>query len=192
MEFLASMYRLEASSSLWPMVLSHDSLIDIWSTHMPLPFLEREHVSVCLSTSSSAVAHCKRKNYKSRTRSWILLCVKLKWISVSADVSSHPACLLFSATPLSFLHNAPFLLWPQPTHQQGSLLSLRKTGGYDCKSVHIWWEGFCLHVFSIWNAAFANTHSGLGGTQQIFLVTPATLLKTSPPTPAQLFQVIPQ
>lgn len=94
MEFLASMYCLEAGSSLWPMVLSHDSLIDIWSTHMPLPFLEREHVSVCRSTSSSAVAHCKRKNDKSRTRSWILLCVKLKWISVSADVSSHPSCFL--------------------------------------------------------------------------------------------------
>lgn len=49
-----------------------------------------------------------------------------------------------------------------------------------------------VHVFSIWNAAFVNTHSGLGGTQQIFLVTPATQLKTPPPTPAQLFQVIPQ
>lgn len=48
-----------------------------------------------------------------------------------------------------------------------------------------------VHVFSIWNAAFVNTHSGLGGTQQIFLVTPATQLKTPPPTPAQLFQVIP-
>lgn len=52
--------------------------------------------------------------------------------------------------------------------------------------------GSCLHVFSVWNAAFANTHSGLGGTQQIFLVAPATLIKTPPPTPAQLFQVIPQ
>lgn len=36
------------------------------------------------------------------------------------------------------------------------------------------------------------THSGLGGTQQIFLVTPAMLLKTPPPTPAQLFRVIPE
>lgn len=39
-----------------------------------------------------------------------------------------------------------------------------------------------LHVLSIWNAAFANTHSGsgLGGTRRIFRVT--TQLKTPPPT----------
>lgn len=53
-------------------------------------------------------------------------------------------------------------------------------------------QGFCLHVFSVWNAAFANTRSGLGGTRRIFLATPVTLIKTPPPTPAQLFQVIPQ
>lgn len=53
-------------------------------------------------------------------------------------------------------------------------------------------RGFLLPCVFSWNAAFANTHSGLGGTQQIFLVTAAMLLKAPPPTPAQLFRVIPE
>lgn len=77
---------------------------------------------------------------------------------------------LWQATPRSFLKKKrPLFLWPQPTHQQGTLLSPRKTGGYDCKSVHIRWEGFCLHVFSIWNAAFANTQIWEGRSRHFWL-----------------------
>lgn len=84
-----------------------------------MPFLEREHVSVCLSTSPSAVAYCegeknKNKNHKSTRRCRMLLCVLLKWISVSGDVSIVTPSLfserLQLATVLSFLHNSPFLL----------------------------------------------------------------------------------
>lgn len=46
-------------------------------------------------------------------------------------------------------------------------------------------EGFCLHVFSVWNAAFASTRSGLGGTQQIFLVRPGTPDQTTTTTHAR-------
>lgn len=167
MEFLASAYCPEAG--LWAMVPSQDSLIDIWSS------------------SHSEYKHAKIINGEKEVESFSV------WPQSAfhyQEMNCHGQTLVFRT--LSFLHNAHFLRWPRPTHQQGSLLSPRKTGGYDCKSAHIWWEGFCLHVFSIWNAAFANTHSGLGGTQQIFLVTPAMLLKTPPPTPAQLFRVIPE
>lgn len=85
----------------------------------------------------------------------------------------------------------PFFDLSQPTHPHDpfylsgkQVVMIVRPSTYD--------GGSCLHVFSVWNAAFANTHSGLGGTQQIFLVTPVTLIKTPPPTPAQLFQVIPQ
>lgn len=46
-------------------------------------------------------------------------------------------------------------------------------------------EGFCLHVFSVWNAAFASTRSGLGGTQRIFLVRPGTPDQTTTTTHAR-------
>lgn len=91
----------------------------------------------------------------------------------------------------AFFKTPPPFLWPQPAHPQDpfylsgkQVVMIVRPSTYD--------GGSCLHVFSVWNAAFANTHSGLGGTQQIFLVTPVTLIKTPPPTPAQLFQVIPQ
>lgn len=105
--------------------------------------------------------------------------MRLKQAYFFTNVPSHPAELSSNRPSLSLTSASP---------STGSFLSLRKTGGYDCT----YDGGSCLHVFSVWNAAFANTHSGLGGTQQIFLVTPVTLIKTPPPTPAQLFQVIPQ
>lgn len=46
-------------------------------------------------------------------------------------------------------------------------------------------EGFRLHVFSVWNAAFASTRSGLGGTRQIFLVRPGTPDQTTTTTHAR-------
>lgn len=42
----------------------------------------------------------------------------------------------FCSDPSQLIHRSPFYL-------------LGKTGGCDCKSALIWWEGFCFHVFSV-------------------------------------------
>lgn len=126
--------RPEAASGLWPMVLSHGSLIDIWSMHMPLPFLEREHVSVCLSASASAVA---QKLWKQDGEQNPPLCqVKMDFCLWRCIVTPS----LFSRTPSTSntaelsSTNSPLFLCSDLSqlHQQGSLLSPRETGGYDC------------------------------------------------------------
>lgn len=93
---------------------------------------------------------------------------------------THPGCFL-NAFDLHH-HAAPP---PRSTVTSGGSSAgeaslFDKTGGSDCCSVLMQCGAVCLHVFSIWNSWCANTaQPGPGGTQQIFLVTPATPLKTT-------------
>lgn len=142
------------------------------------------NVSVCLLTWAYSMVCSGRRKYEQDNMLNPSLCqvkvdLYLRRCFLNAFYSQH--------RPAFFPHSPPFCSDLGRLIGR-SLLSPRKTGGCDCQSVLTWCEAFCLHVVSIWNAAFANMQSGLGG-MHIFLVMP--LFKNTT-TPAQLFRIIPQ
>lgn len=90
-------------------------------------------VGVCLPTSTSAVANCEQIHLKEGQGESFFVST---WNGfVSQEMSRHTQSVFWAYDQQqcsAFFTTPPFLLWPQPAHQQGSLLSLRKTGGSDC------------------------------------------------------------